>query len=212
MTAKPLAHIVDDDQDTRESLRLLLESVDIETDCHASVDSFLAAYDPATDGRRPCCLLLDIRMPGTSGMTLLEELSARRIGLPVIVLTGYGDIPMSVSAMKLGAADFVTKPANPQQLLERVQEVLREAGQEPGAAADPGQDLVRARQRWALLTPREREVCERIGSGASNKQVAAELGISVRTVESHRAHIMEKLEASSLVDLVQLTLQLRSLR
>lgn len=211
MTAKPLAHIVDDDRDTRESLRMLLESVDIETACHASVESFLAAYDPAADGQRPCCLLLDVRMPGTSGMTLLEELNARRAGLPVIVLTGHGDIPMSVSAMKLGAADFVTKPANPQQLLDRVQEVLREAefGHDP---EEPDADLENARRRWESLTPREREVCLRIGSGASNKQVAAELGISVRTVESHRAHIMEKLEASSLVDLVQLTLQLRALR
>jgi two-component system, LuxR family, response regulator FixJ len=207
MNEQPLVHIVDDEEDMRTSLRMLLESVGIEATCHPSVDSFLAGYDPGRSPDRPTCLLLDVRMPGVSGMTLLEQLHAQHARLPVIMLTGYGDIPMSVSAMKLGAADFVTKPVNHQQLLDRIQEVLRNHALQrglPGADIDPQV----ARERLDSLTPREREIFTRIANGDSNKLIAYDLGISVRTVESHRANIMEKLEARSVVDLVQLALSL----
>ena len=207
MNDQPLVHIVDDEEDMRESLRMLLESVGIEAACHPSVDSFLAAYNAGRSQERPTCLLLDVRMPGVSGMTLLEQLHAQHARLPVIMLTGYGDISMSVSAMKLGAADFITKPVNHQQLLDRVQEVLRSSALQrglPGADIDPQV----ARERLDSLTPREREIFTRITNGDSNKVIAYDLGISVRTVESHRANIMEKLEARSVVDLVQLALSL----
>lgn len=208
MNATPLVHIIDDEEDVRESLRMLLESVDIETRCHRSVSDFLAAHDPQAAPDRPTCVLLDVRMPDVSGMTLLERLHDQRARLPVIVLTGYGDIPMSVDAMKLGAADFLTKPVNHQQLLDRVQEVLREATTAQGIDGIDIDPRI-ARERWESLTPREREICSRIASGSSNKRVALELDISVRTVESHRSRIMEKLQARSLVDLVQLVLSLR---
>ena len=205
MDKPPLVHIVDDEEDMRTSLRLLLESVGIEAVCHPSVDSFLAVYDAGESQERPTCLLLDVRMPGISGMTLLEQLHAQHARLPVIMLTGYGDIPMSVSAMKLGAEDFVTKPVNHQQLLERIQEVLRDHAVQRGL---PGSDIDPqvARERLDSLTPRELEIFTRITKGDSNKVIAYDLGISVRTVESHRAHIMEKLQARSVVDLVQLAL------
>jgi FixJ family two-component response regulator len=207
MNEQPLVHIVDDEEDMRTSLRMLLESVGIEAACHPSVDSFLAGYDPDRSPDRPTCLLLDVRMPGVSGMSLLEQLHDQHARLPVIMLTGYGDIPMSVSAMKLGAADFVTKPVNHQQLLDRIQEVLRKHALQrglPGVDIDPQV----ARERLDSLTPREREIFSRIANGDSNKLIAYDLGISIRTVESHRANIMEKLEARSVVDLVQLALSL----
>lgn len=208
MHQRPVVHIVDDDADMRESLRMLLESVDIEAICHPSVDSFLATYSPDSVLDRPGCLLLDVRMPGLSGMTLLERLHDKRARLPVIMLTGHGDIPMSVNAMKLGAADFITKPVNPQQLLDRVQEVLRESAVRD-SVEDAAMDPRIAHELWAKLTAREQEICTRIARGSSNKIIASELGISIRTVESHRARIMEKLQARSVVDLVQVTLSLK---
>lgn len=208
MNQQPLVHIVDDEEDMRESLRMLLESVGIDAVGHPSVDQFLTAYEINGDSERPGCLLLDVRMPGMSGMALLERLHEQRARLPVIMLTGHGDISMAVNAMKLGAADFVTKPVNHQQLIERIQEVLRNPTLHDGSTVT-GMDPLEAEERWNTLTPREKDICARIAKGASNKMVAYSLGISVRTVESHRAHIMEKLHARSLVDLVQLSLSLR---
>jgi len=207
MNDNALVHVVDDDADVRASLSLLLESVGIEVVGHADADSFLKAYRPSHD--RPSCLLLDVRMPGLSGMEVLKKFHMEGIHLPVIVLTGHGDIPMSVNAMKLGAVDFLTKPFNHQKLLDLVQNVLRDPvlqGHQASSQVDPRE----ARTRWETLTQREKEIFHEIVSGSSNKAIGIDLGISTRTVETHRARIMEKLQARSLVDLVLLNLSLRN--
>jgi two-component system response regulator FixJ len=147
-------------------------------------------------------------MPGASGMSLLQQLRDQNARLPVIMLTGYGDIQMSVNAMKLGAVDFLTKPFNQQQLLDRIQEVLRNTSLRDSVEIT-GIDPRVARERWESLTPREQEIASRIANGASNKSIAYDLGISVRTVESHRANLMGKLQANSVVELVQLALTLK---
>jgi FixJ family two-component response regulator len=207
MINNALVHVVDDDADVRASLSLLLESVGIEVVGYVDGDSFLQAYRPTPE--RPSCLLLDIRMPGLSGMAVLKKFHTEGINLPVIILTGHGDIPMSVNAMKLGAVDFLTKPFNHQRLLDLVQNVLRDPllqGQQDSNRIDPRE----AQSRWETLTPREKEIFQAIVSGSSNKVIGIELNISTRTVETHRARIMEKLEARSLVDLVLLNLSLRN--
>ncbi len=196
MTEGPLVHVVDDDPDIREALALLLSSVDVTVRSYASADAFLAEHDDGVGGL--ACMLLDVRMPGLSGMALLERLNARGMRLPVIVMTGHGDIDMAVRAMKLGAADFVTKPLAPQALLEKVQDLLRR-GSSP---TDPLGDSAKAAVRLGTLTVREREIFDRLVSGDSNKAIALDLGISIRTVETHRSRIMAKLSAKSLVDLV----------
>ncbi len=203
MTAEPLVHVVDDDFEIRESLQLLLDSVGIANKAYASADEFLANY--VEDRGRPAVLLLDVRMPGMSGMALLEQLQARCAAMPIIIITGHGDIDMAVRAMKLGAVDFITKPFSSQSLLDRLQEVLRKTAE--CAAQEQSAQGVTA--RFDALTAREREIFDCIVSGESNKAIAFDLGISVRTVESHRASIMEKLEAKTLVDLVMLSVSLK---
>lgn len=204
MTETPVVYVVDDDPDIRKSLALLLRSVSIDVHTFPTCDEFLAAL-PDINGRATC-LLLDVRMPGMSGMALLERLREQELPLPVIMLTGHADIEMAVRAMKLGAADFLTKPFSGQLLLDRVQEVLRRGQQVPSLSIS----LEEAHARWDALTPREKEVFDRICAGASNKVIAADFGISIRTVESHRARIMEKMKARSLVDLVLLSVKLKA--
>ncbi len=203
MKVQPLVHVVDDNPEMRDSLRTLLESVAIEAVTYESADAFLASQS-ITPGR-PEVVLLDVRMPGMSGMTLLERLRTEHASLPVIMITGHGDIDMAVRAMKLGAVDFVTKPFGAQALLDRIQEALRR----PAPVDEPPQGRDEADTRLANLTQREREIFDRIVSGQANKVIALELGISVRTVESHRASIMEKTKANSLVDLVLLSVALK---
>jgi FixJ family two-component response regulator len=203
VTAEPLVHVVDDDFEIRESLQLLLDSVGLENKAYASADEFLATY--VEDRARPAVLLLDVRMPGMSGMALLEQLQSRCAAMPIIIITGHGDIDMAVRAMKLGAVDFITKPFSSQSLLDRLQEVLRKTAER--TAQEQFAQGVTA--RFDALTSREREIFDRIVSGESNKAIAYDLGISVRTVESHRASIMEKLEAKTLVDLVMLSVSLK---
>jgi FixJ family two-component response regulator len=199
----PIAHVVDDDPGVRDSLRMLLESVGIEVMPYATADAFVQEYHPQP--HRPACLLLDVRMPGLSGMSLLEQLAQLEAAPPVIVITGHGDIPMAVRAMKLGAVDFISKPFNHQALLDLVQAVMRR-GRVPVGPEVGREELI---TRWRELTPREREVFERIVAGDSNKVIAADFGISIRTVEAHRARIMEKMQARTLVDLVLMSVQLR---
>jgi FixJ family two-component response regulator len=202
----PLVHVVDDDLEMRESLHMLLDSVAIDGRTYASADEFLSAYQEQAD--RPSVLLLDVRMPGMSGMTLLKQLRSGHASLPVIIITGHGDIEMAVRAMKLGARDFITKPFSAQHLLDRIQEVLDEAARDSDAQIRADE----AAKRLDGLTKREREIFERIASGQSNKTVALELGLSVRTVETHRARIMEKLESKTLVDLVLLSMERRAIK
>jgi FixJ family two-component response regulator len=199
MSGTALVHVVDDHPEVRASLALLLKSVAIEVRTYAGAEEFLASFEEMPGC--PTLLLLDVRMPGMSGMALLERLRADCPALPIIMITGHGDIDMAVRAMKLGAVDFVTKPFGSQRLLDRVQEVLRQSGAPPAPVMAPEA----ASKRLGLLTSREREVFDRIVTGDSNKAIARDLGISVRTVESHRASVMEKVEAKTLVDLVLLS-------
>jgi FixJ family two-component response regulator len=205
MSETPVVYVVDDDPDIRKSLSLLLKSVSIEARSYASCDQFLEEIPENLS--HPSCLLLDVRMPGMSGMALLERLRDQDMSLPIIMLTGHGDIEMAVRAMKLGAADFLTKPFSGQALLDRVQEVLRRGQQQVASISVSAEE---AQARWDALTPREKEIFDRICSGSSNKVIAADFGISIRTVESHRARIMEKMKVRTLVDLVLLSVKLKA--
>ena len=204
MTGAPLVHVVDDDLEIRESLQLLLRSVAIDAMTYASADELLANFTEDTE--RSAVLLLDVRMPGMSGMALLERLRAEHPLLPIIMITGHGDIDMAVRAMKLGAMDFITKPFSTQVLLDRIQEVLRRNSE----LATPAVSAEDAASCLASLTVREREVFDRIVSGDSNKAIALDLDISIRTVESHRSSVMEKTRAKTLVDLVLLSVAMKS--
>jgi two-component system response regulator FixJ len=192
--------VVDDDDAMRASLCWLIGSVDLPVESFASAADFLETYDG-----RPGCLVLDVRMPGMSGLDLQNELRTRAITIPVIFITGHGDVPMAMRAVKAGALDFFEKPFSHQELLDRIQEALgRDADQRRQQAAH-----ARIESHWERLTPREREVAELLVDGRSNRAVAERLGISVRTVEVHRAHVMEKMQAGGLADLVQMVLRLR---
>lgn len=201
MSAAPRVYVVDDHPDVRNALRLLLRSVAIEAKAYGSADEFLADFAP--EPSQQTLLLLDVRMPGMSGMALLEQLRTQCPSLPVIMITGHGDIDMAVRAMKLGAMDFITKPFSAQGLLDRIQDVLRRVAE----AGRSDLDSNSAASRLEQLTTREREVFDRIVAGQSNKAIAIDLGISVRTVESHRARLMDKLKAKTLVDLVLLAVE-----
>ena len=193
--------VVDDDPDVRESLRWLFESVGLAVEDFPTSDAFLESYRSG----RPGCLLLDVRMPGIDGLALLERLNGHHVWLPTIILTGHGDITMAVRAMKLGAVDFVQKPANHQQLLELVKDALRRDGEFREQIGDPAT----VAERLASLTPREREVLDGLVRGQSNKAIAFNLQVGSRTVETHRARIMEKMQASTAADLVRMTLFVR---
>ena len=194
----PSVYIVDDDEAVRGSLRFLIRSVGLPAQVYTSAQEFLAAYDR----RDPGCLLLDVRMPGMSGLDLQQELNRRGATIPVVFITGHGDVPMAVEAMQQGAFDFLQKPFRDQALLDRVQRALaRDAESRARLAA-----RAEIRTRLATLTPREKEVMELITRGKANKVVGAELGVSQRTVEIHRAHVMEKMHASSLAELVRMVL------
>lgn len=192
-------YVVDDDDAVRDSLALLLRSVGLQALTFASAQDFLAQAESCVGG----CLVLDIRMPGLSGMELLQRLRDQQCELPVIFITGHGDVPMAVEAMKLGALDFLQKPFRDQELLDRIQQALaRDSAQQQLRAAR--QEL---RQRLEDLTTRERQVLDRLLEGKANKVIAIELELSQRTVEIHRARVMEKMQARSLAELVQLVLR-----
>ncbi len=199
-TRKPVVYIVDDDKDLRTSLAWLLESVSIQAQCFAGAEEFLAHYDPGS----PACLVLDVRMPETSGFQLQAMLNERGAALPIIFVSAHGDIPMSVQAMKNGALDFVEKPYNPQQMLERIQAALKAAVQVHAGAEQKRQ----LQQRLDLLTGREREVLGMVIDGKASKVIARELNISVKTVDVHRTKIKEKMGVSSIALLVREVLDL----
>lgn len=180
----PIVYIVDDDKDLRTSLAWLLESVSVKAQCFAGAEEFLEHYDP----RQPACLVLDVRMPQTSGFQLQEILNRRGSTLPTIFVSAHGDIPMSVTAMKNGALDFVEKPYNPQQMIDRIQAALKTAVQ---AQADQEQ-REHLQGKLALLTSREREVLMLVVDGKASKVIARELNISVKTVDVHRTKIKER--------------------
>ncbi len=198
MDTSPTVFVVDDDGEVLLSLRRLIESVELRVETFCTTDEFLQSYDRS----RPGCLVLDIRLPGNSGLDLLEQLPGQEITLPVIVLTGYGDVPTAVRALKSGAADFIEKPFSSQVLLDSIQNHIEHDRQQRSEQAERLELL----QRLARLTPREREVMELVVIGRANKQVAAELGCSCKTVEVHRSRVMEKMEAGSIAELVRMSL------
>jgi len=192
--------VVDDDEGVRTSLSILLDSAGYRPVAFAAAGGFLAQYDLASPG----CLLLDVRMPGMSGMELLQELSRRGAFLPVIFITGHGDVPMAVEAMKSGAFDFLQKPFSPRDLLDRIARALT-ADAEARHALSLTDEL---RRRHSTLTPREKEVMDLIIAGNANKVIAMDLGLSERTVEIHRARVMEKMATRSVAHLVRMALAL----
>jgi two-component system, LuxR family, response regulator FixJ len=191
-----IVHVVDDDEAVRKSLSFLLRTVGLVSRTYASADEFLAAYAGTDIG----CLVADIRMPGLSGLDLQRELAARHVDIPIIFITGYGDVPMAVDAMKAGAIDFLEKPFRDEDLLVRIHQALQQARDAKGAEAERST----INDRMSSLTPREREVMGKVVSGCANKVIAMDLGVSQRTVELHRARVMQKMGARSLAELVRL--------
>jgi FixJ family two-component response regulator len=194
--------VVDDDQAVRQSLDLLIKSVGLPVCTFASAQEFLDRFDPA----QPGCLVLDVRMPGMSGLELQRQLKERGIDIPVIIVTGHGDVPIAVRAMKDGALEFLEKPFSKQMLLEHIRDALQRDAVQRRARAKQ----VDISERLAALTEREREVMELVIAGKPSKLVAMELGISKKTVDVHRARVMQKLGVRSLPELVELALAARS--
>lgn len=196
MTAPAYVYLVDDDEAIRDALSWLFQSRGLECRCHASAEEFLEAWRPELAG----CLVLDIRMEGMTGSELFDRLRERGNRLPVIFLTGHGDVPMAVAALKKGAFDFVEKPCNDNELVNRVIEAIRRDA-EARAATSSADSL---NERLARLTHRERQVMERVLAGKFNKVIADELQISMRTVEVHRANVFEKMGVKTAVELAHL--------
>jgi len=195
-SVSPIVFVVDDDVSVRESLRDLLESVSLRVEVFESADTFLASRLPDV----PSCLVLDVRLPGRSGLEFQAELTKAGIPLPTIFITGHGDIPMSVRAMKSGAVEFLTKPFRDQDLLEAV----RAAIERDRARREQESSIAALKTRFASLTSREKEVIGYVSAGLLNKQIAAEMGISEVTVKVHRRNIMQKMNARSLAELVRM--------
>ena len=191
-----MVFVVDDDAAMREALRSLIRSVGLRVDTFASAREFLTSQRPDA----PAGLVLDVRLPGLSGLDLQRELSEAEIHLPIIFITGHGDIPMTVRAMKAGAVEFLSKPFRDQDLLDAISQVL----DRDRAARKQRARLAELRERYERLTPREREVMGRVVTGLLNKQIAAELGTSEVTVKLHRHQVMHKMQAKSLAELVRM--------
>jgi FixJ family two-component response regulator len=192
---QPVVVIIDDDPDIRDALQGLLETVDLQAAPFATASEFLASKRP----QGPCCIVVDVRLPGLSGLDFQQELARKNIPIPVIFITGHGDIPMSVRAMKAGAIEFLTKPLRDQDLLDSIQAALRR----DQARLEAERKVADLRTRHESLTTRERQVMALLVSGRVNKQIAAEVGISAVTVRLHRGQIMRKMHASSLADLIR---------
>jgi FixJ family two-component response regulator len=195
---KGMVYIVDDDEAVRDSLQWLLEGKDYRVRCFESAEAFLARFDP----REVACLIADIRMDGMSGMELQDRLIERLSPLPIVFITGHGDVPMAVETMKKGALDFIQKPFNEDYLLPLVERMLEKARE----SFAEQQEVANREALIAKLTTREAQVLERIVAGRLNKQIADDLGISIKTVEAHRANIMEKLNAATVADLLKIAL------
>ncbi len=190
--------IVDDDEALRDSLCWLLESAGLRVETHDSANSFLQSYYPGQSG----CLLLDVRMPGMNGLELQEQLESRDVRLPVVIMTGHGDVAMAVRALKAGAMDFIEKPFDDELLLASIQRALVLDAEQRKNRATQAEVLA----RLAHLTRREHQVMELVTIGKANKQIASELNVSAKTVEAHRAHVMEKMQAKSLAELVRMSM------
>ena len=197
----PIVFLVDDDEAVRDSLGLLMKSVALTSRSFASADEFLAEYDPESPG----CLVLDIRMPGMSGMELQQKLIEMRAILPIIFITGHGDIPMAVEAMQRGAVDFIPKPFRDHELLDRINKAIEDDRENRDALVEREE----VEKRVEKLTPREKQVMELVVQGKANKVIAGDLEVSQRTVEIHRARVMEKMQVRSLAQLVRMVMQIQ---
>ena len=195
---KGTVYVVDDDEGVRDSLQWLLEGKDYRVRCYDSAETFLSRYDP----REVACLIVDIRMGGMTGLELQDRLAERKSPLPIVFITGHGDVPMAVDTMKKGAMDFIQKPFQEEALVNLVERMLEQAKE---AFSDHQQSASRD-ALLAKLTSREAQVLERIVAGRVNKQIADDLGISIKTVDAHRANIMEKLNANTVADLLKIAL------
>ncbi|MBF0609556.1 MAG: response regulator transcription factor [Magnetococcales bacterium] len=204
ISSQPVVYVVDDDQAVRESLVWLIESVGLKVESFPSAQVFLNHYQNNTPG----CLLLDVRMPGLSGLELQDHLRERGMPLPIIFITGHGDVPMAVKAMKHGAVDFIEKPFNDQRLLDTLQKAIRDNL----LTWEQKQESVNLIARWNDLSNREREVLDLVVLGKVNKQIADILQISIKTVEGHRASVMRKMNARTVADLVRMVLEIREMR
>ena len=198
MSNQPTVFVVDDDQAMRNSLKWLIESVAMNVETYESADAFIHSYYPGRSG----CLLLEVRMPGMSGLELQEYLTSHQIAIPVIIITGHADVPMAVRAMKSGAVDFIEKPFNDELLLESIRHAMALDETQRGMQSE----MAEIATKLARLTPREHEVMVMVTNGNANKEIASTLGVSAKTVEAHRARVMEKMEANSLAELVRMAI------
>lgn len=196
MSGAPLVFVVDDDRSVRSSLKFLISSVGLEVESFDSADTFLKRKLPDA----PSCLVVDVRLPGLSGLDFQCELAARNIRIPIVFITGHGDIPMTVRAMKAGAVEFLTKPFRDQDLLDAVRVAL----ERDRTRREQEKELTELRQRFDSLTSREQEVISMVVSGMLNKQIADQLGTAENTVKVQRSRAMEKMNAQSLADLVRM--------
>ncbi len=200
MKEKPATvFVIDDDEAVRTSLRLLLKSVGLPVETFASAQEFLDQYDEDRAG----CLVLDIRMPGISGLELQQHLNDRNSITPIVFITGHGDVPMAVEAMQAGAVDFIQKPFRDQDLIDRINRAL----EKDSSMRSELRERDEIRRRMSQLTPREREVLDLVTQGKANKVIAGDLNVSQRTVEIHRARVMEKMGAGSLAHLVRMVIE-----
>lgn len=204
MSQNQTIFVVDDEPDVRAALGMLIKSVGLKPEIYETPQDYLDAYDP----ERPGCLVLDMRMPGMSGLDLQAKLASMGLHPPIIMISGHGEIPNAVQAVQSGAIDFLQKPVSDQLLLDRIQQALR-------LDTENRKNFIECRElemRYTLLTPREREVLEGVIAGKLNKTIADELNVSMRTVEIHRAHVMEKMQAASLSALVHMSNRMQECR
>lgn len=201
MTEQATVFIVDDDEQVRSALTLLMESVGLTAQSFASAQEYLDQFDPD----KPGCLILDVRMPGISGLDLQARLTAERIHPPIIIITGHGDVPMAVRAVRAGALDFIEKPFNNQVMLDSVHRAIETDSVQRGETSR----LQEIEEHYNGLTPREKEVLQCVIAGKRNKVIASELNITQSTVEAHRSKVMEKMSAESLSDLMRMAILLK---